>query len=278
MPIISGIIGVIILIGLVAFVIWQWSQYGQRRNSPHLKISRYARNPEHSCGTASCPIQVVWELDTTEGNVDVHLQLVAPNSGQATTLSMNQSSPQFIDPTDQNLFPIEGVYLLQLTASADGLPDVTESLPINHHAGPTFMLTDTWDTGFTGGALSQSNTVATRSIVLGPEPFTGSIPEIDRKIPSSVTVCPKSVELYGVERLQGGTVDYAQTKVKVTVRRPGDNTPIATGDLAWGQSVDLPVPALIDDGIEILSVLRREDGQSVAGAQWSLGYKLRCIP
>jgi hypothetical protein len=254
-----------------------YGHYLYRRNrASRPQIDRFAVNPEVICRSNSCSVEVQWEVNASSGNLRVSVHLRQPNSQTVPLSSTTQGTAQ-LGASDRNLFPVSGAYFVDLEAAVgEGSPE-TRSLRIWFHAEDTFTIEDAWSTGFVGGSLSENDTVATHSAVLSQEPFVGSIGEIDSKLPSSITVCSKSMAMHKVVYRGGTIVGTGMRPVEVTVRRPGSTSQIAGGTLEYGDELVLPQEALVDDGLEVLSVMRSESGSSVAGSQWTLTYALRCI-
>ena len=262
---------VLLIVGLTL-----WSRSG--RSGPTIEVA-FSRNPEVICRSSSCVVTVGWDVTSDGSNLAVSVVLVRPD-GQEVPISQAAAGTQGLGADDPTFFAGTGVYTLELRATADEAEDRIEQLRVAYHEESEFRLVDAWNTGFTGGALSDDETAATHSLVLTQEPFVGSVTEIDGKVPSSVTLCSKSTALRTIVYSEG-TIRADGTgirRLEVVARRPG-GAAIATRTLNLGDELPLTPEFMIDDGIEILSTMRSEADppRSIAGSTWRLTYVLGCI-
>lgn len=283
-PVISILLGILGFVVLVALVVYSWSSYFDRLSE--VRIARFATNPQVVCGSDACSVGVAWRVENIEDEHSVSLTLRKPN-GDVASLS---NAPVREDPELRlsagtgELFSEEGSYVfeLEVVEQSEDLSRVvaSETRSVTFHPGPTFAIQDVWNTGLTGGELSENETVATRSFVVSENP-TPTVTALDGKIPGILTVCPKGTALESVRyshvQITGIEDSVGVRELDITVRRPDATDSLAEATLDTDEVLDLPEPMLVDDGIEILSVMRSEDGASLSGAEWGLTYTFRCV-
>ncbi len=269
------IILIIVIVILAAFLFIFIAPFFRGSSSKSLSVE-LRRNPQYVCSSGSCPIETEWSHEADNLTVEsALLQIVRPD-GSTSVLSEESSGSTTISPASEH-FNETGVYMLEFTASGEGESEVA-SLPVHFFAEPAFVIKDIWNTGFTGGTLSDNDTVATHSTVLSQNDHVSGISEIDGKWPTTATVCSKGMALRGVTHA-GGTIGSGIVRpIEVTVRRL-DGTVLAAATLQYEETLSLPGTAVIDDGIEVLSIMRSEKSppDTIAGSQWELHLNLVCL-
>lgn len=278
------VLGIVALVVLAAIVVYSWWSYFDRLSE--VRIARFASNPQVICGSSSCNVALAWRVENLEDDQTVSLTLRKPN-GDVVSLSNDpaRENPDLrLGADDGETFSEEGQYVFELAVlESDGDESrvvASESRSVTFYPGPTFAIQDVWNTGLAGGELSENETVATRSFVISENPNLG-VTSLDGKLPGILTVCPKGMVLESVRysHVQLTNIDdsVGVRELDVTVRRPNATDHFAAATLDVDDSLDLPEPVLVDDGIEVLSVMRSSDDRRLTGAEWGLTYTFRCV-
>lgn len=282
-----AVIGAVLFIGLVIAVIGGlWWLTSQLYPASGARITRFASNPELICASDACSVGLVWQVENLADDQSVTLRLEKPN-GDTIPLS---SSPSMEDPelrieaNNRDIFSEEGPYRFVLEIVDQGQEAAyvidSEAREVMFYPGPTFTIDDVWNTGFDGGELSENDTVATRSLLIGQNPDLASS-TLANKVPGFITVCSKGMALASVQYTSGQSTTIEGSagirELDVTVRRPNAEDNHGEATLAYDETLVLPEPLPVDDGIEIVSVMRSEDDTPIAGAQWGLTYTFDCV-
>jgi len=234
---------IILLIGTVVVgAVICWCYY----ESTGITI-RCSSDPEIICRSNSCTFNAKWHIKTRHAPLErVCIKLVKPDQ-IAVVISNNSSGSLTLDSTNQSLFNQTGINSLEIRAESGGITE-SESRRIEFYREEEFSLIDEMGTGLQSASLSNNETIATRSIVLGHEPYSATVPEING-VPASYAVCSKSMALRKIIYESGAMrSDRAgPQQIEVIIRRPGGPAIIGK-TLALGEELTLPHEKLVGGG------------------------------